>query len=101
MSQKNESFDMPVIARFFGIVMRLVIDRTFGMHVHAFYGDCELVVALNPLRVIQGDVPSWVQERVLGWLDLHERELLHARRVNLNLETPISRQAAGCLVFAD
>jgi hypothetical protein len=92
---------MPVIAKFLGIVLRLVIDRTFGMHVHAFYGDCELVVGLNPLRVIQGDAPSWVQERVLGWLGRHERELLRARNVNLNLEIPISRQAAGCLVFAD
>ena len=38
---------MPVIAKFCGIVMRLLIDRTFGTHVHAFYGDLELMISLN------------------------------------------------------
>jgi len=93
--------DMPVIAKFCGIVIRLLIDRTFGTHVHAFYGDSELVIGLNPLRVIQGDAPSWVQEWVLHWLGHHQSELLYAREIDLNLPTPISRQAAGRLVFAD
>ncbi len=71
---------MPVIAKFSGIVLRLLIDRTFGMHVHVFYGDSELVVGLNPLRVIQGDAPSWVLERALEWVGRHQREMLLPRR---------------------
>jgi hypothetical protein len=64
--------DMPVLAKFGGIVIRMLIDRTFGTHFHAFYGDCELVIALNPLRVIQGDSPAWVKEWALEWVKYHE-----------------------------
>jgi len=92
---------MPVIAKFCGIVMRLLIDRTFGIYLHAFYGDSEMVIGLNPPRVIQSDAPPWVQEWALWWVKHHESELLAARKINLNLVTPISRQAAGQLVFAD
>jgi len=92
---------MPVIAKFCGIVMRLLIDRTFGMHVHAVYGDAELVIGMNPLRVIQGDAPPWVREWALARVGLHQHELRFARQIDLNLETPLTRQAANCLVFAD
>ena len=92
---------MPVLAKFGGIVIRLLIDRTFGIHVHAFYGDFELVLGLKPLRVIQGDAPSWVREWVLQWVGQRENELLAAHRIDLNLATPIARQAATQLVFAD
>lgn len=92
---------MPVIANFCGIVMRLLIDRTFGVHLHAFHGDSEMVVALNPLRVLQSDVPPWVHDWVLWWVTHHQSELLSDRKIDLNLATPISRQMSGQLVFAD
>jgi hypothetical protein len=92
---------MPVLAKSCGIVMRMLIDRTFGTHFHAFYGDSELVIALNPMRVLQGDAPSWVQEWALEWVKYHHHELLAAQRIDLNLAIPISRQAAGQLAFAD
>ena len=80
--------------------MRVLIDRTFGTHVHAFYGDSEVVLGLNPLRVIQGDAPSWVRDWALWWLRWHHSELLPARKIDLNLATPISRQMAGQLAGA-
>jgi Domain of unknown function (DUF4160) len=92
---------MPVLAKFCGIVVRLLIDRTFGTHVHAFYGDAELVIGLNPVRVIQGDAPLWVRKWALSWVGCHRSELLFARRIDLSLATPLARQAANCLVFAD
>ncbi len=63
---------MPVVARFGRVVIRVLIDRTFGTHFHAFYGDSELVIALNPLRAIQGDVPPWVREWALEWVKHHQ-----------------------------
>jgi len=81
--------------------MRLLIDRTFGTRVHAFYGDTELVIGLTPLRVIQGDAPSWVRDWALWWVRWHQNELGPSRKINLKLATPLARQAAGCLVFAD
>jgi hypothetical protein len=91
---------MPVLAKSCGIVMRILIDRTFGTHYHAFYGDAELVIGLHPMRVIQGDVPPWVQEWALHWVQHHQDEFLSSGRLDLSLATPISRQVAEHLAFA-
>ena len=66
---------MPVLAKFYGIVIRKLIDRTFGTHIHAFYGDSELVIGLNPLRVIQGESPPWVREWALEWVRHYQSKL--------------------------
>lgn len=49
-----------------------------GAHFHALCGDHELVVAIHPLRVIQGDAPPRMRELVLRWAGRHQRELLAA-----------------------
>lgn len=66
---------MPVLAKFYGIVIRVLFHRTFGIHVHAIYGDAELVIALNPTRVIQGEVPHWVKACALKWVRDHLKEI--------------------------
>jgi hypothetical protein len=100
-ASKNQNIFMPVIAKFGGIVIRLLVDRTFGTHIHVFYGDFELVIGLNPMRVIQGEAPAWVRDWALHWVTHHQREVLSAQKVDVNLATPISRQMAGHLALAD
>ena len=92
---------MPVLAKSYGIVIRMLINQTFGTHFHAFYGDSELVIGLNPLRVIQGEAPPWVREWALDWVGHYQSELRAARTIDLSVATRISCQAAGHLVFAD
>ena len=92
---------MPVVAKFGRVVIRVLIDRTFGTHFHAFYGDSELVIALNPLRVIQGDVPPWVREWALEWVKHHQNDWFSARKVDAHPAVPFSGQAAGHFVFAE
>jgi hypothetical protein len=92
---------MPVLAKFYGIVIRMLFDQTFGTHFHAFYGDSELVIGLNPLRVIQGDAPPWVREWALDWVGHYQNEWLSARTIDLSVATPISCQAARHLIVAD
>lgn len=67
---------MPVIARFCGIVIRMLTLQPFGVRLHAFHGDGELVVDLKTLRVIEGNLPETVKEMVLAWMRTHQRELL-------------------------
>ncbi len=67
---------MPVISKFYGIIIRFLAHRTLRPQFHAFYGEHELVVGLAPLRVIQGVAPHRVCELVLEWAKCHERELL-------------------------
>ncbi len=92
---------MPVIARFAGIVVRLLIDRTFGTHVHAFYGDSELVIGLAPLRVIQGDAPLWVRDWVLWWVEHHQHDLLASRRGGGKLANLVPPQAGDQVALAE
>src|SRR5487761_2109436 len=63
---------MPVLAKFQGIVMRMLNHHTFGTHLHAIYGEAELVIGLNPVRIIQGEAPPWVSARALEWVRQHE-----------------------------
>ncbi len=69
---------MPVISKFYGIVIRMVFIRPFGAHFHAFYGNHELVVGIDPLRIIQGNAPIRAREMILEWAASHQQELVKA-----------------------
>jgi hypothetical protein len=67
---------MPVLSKFYGIVIRMLFKPGFGAHVHALYHDSELLVAVAPARVITGEAPPWVRELVLHWVEEHQTELM-------------------------
>ena len=69
---------MTVLSKFYGIIIRMAFSRTAGAQFQATYGDSELVVGLNPLRIIQGDAPARVRELVLEWAKAHYLDLLDA-----------------------
>jgi hypothetical protein len=69
---------MPVVARFYGIVIRMLCVQLLGARIHAFYEGRELVIGLAPLRIIEGDAPCWVQNRVMAWAAKHHQDLLNA-----------------------
>lgn len=66
---------MPVLAKFCGIVIRIMVGTTIGTRVHAFHEGSELVIALHPLRVIHSEVPAWVEAQVLHWIQEHRAEV--------------------------
>jgi hypothetical protein len=66
---------MSVLARFDGIVIHYLRLPALGGRLYAVHGDEELVVSLRPLRVVQGEASTWVQEEVLGWVR-HNRKTL-------------------------
>lgn len=69
---------MTVLCKFCGVVVGMLFAPLLGAHFHAFCGDHELVVAIQPLRVIQGDAPAGVRDLVLRWAGRHQLELLRA-----------------------
>jgi len=69
---------MPVISKFYGIVIRMVGGQPLEPRFHAFYGDNELVVAIWPLQIVQGTAPGRVRDMVLEWATSHQEELLSA-----------------------
>jgi hypothetical protein len=81
---------MPVIAKFYGIVIRLLCIRPIGARLHAFYGDSELVITLPTLRIIQDDAPPGVRALVLAWARRHHHELLADTQLLLRGERPLA-----------
>ena len=67
---------MPVIAKFYGIVIRMLFHNTLPASFHALYEQWELVVGISPLRIIQGEAPARVCEMVMEWAREHQRELM-------------------------
>ena len=67
---------MPVIAKFYGVVIRMLFLRSMEARFHAFYGNTELVVGISPLRIIQGEAPNWIVALVLAWAASRQAKLL-------------------------
>lgn len=69
---------MPVLAKFCGIVIRMLCVPSLGARFHAIYENFELVVGIWPLRIIQGEAPLWVRQKVMDWAAQNQLELLAA-----------------------
>ncbi len=44
-------------------------------HFHAFYGGDEVLVSIEELEVLDGDMPSKQLKMLLGWAAFHQEEL--------------------------
>lgn len=69
---------MPVIARFYGIVIKMYfMQAEHGMaHFHAIYGEFNAVVAVETGEMLEGDLPPRAQEMVKEWGALYKQDLL-------------------------
>ncbi len=66
---------MPELCRFFGIIIRMFADDHNPPHIHAFYGDGQMEVAIRPIRVLKGALPHRARSMVIEWTGLHQVEL--------------------------
>jgi hypothetical protein len=67
---------MPIVSRFYGIIIRMFFDEHAPPHFHAFYGDHALVVRIAPFGVLEGRAPARVVALVREWAKSHRDELL-------------------------
>ena len=66
---------MPVIARFYGIAIRMY-SREHGVpHFHAIYGDFNAVFEIETLEMIEGELPQRAQRLVRNWARRHQADL--------------------------
>lgn len=66
---------MPVVARFYGIAIRMY-SREHGVpHFHAIYGEFCGVFEIGILAMIEGEMPSRAQRLVREWAGQHQAEL--------------------------
>ena len=59
--------DVPVIARFYGILIKMYFREPGVPHFHAIYGEFNGVFELDGLELIEGDLPGRAQKLVLEW----------------------------------
>ncbi len=71
-----ESMLMPIICRFFGIIVRMFFNEHAPPHFHAEYGAYRVVIDIRQLEVIEGKFPRRALNLVLDWAELHQTELL-------------------------
>ena len=75
---------MPEVSRFFGITVRMYFDEHDPPHFHAIYAGDEVQVGIDPIAVLQGQLPRRATSMVLEWAALHQRELLNNWRLLRN-----------------
>ncbi|MGD9888528.1 MAG: DUF4160 domain-containing protein [Halothiobacillaceae bacterium] len=67
---------MPIISRFFGIIVRMFFNEHAPPHFHVEYAEYRAVINIKTLDVAEGKLPRRALELVLDWAELHRDELL-------------------------
>ena len=68
---------MPVIARFYGVIIKMYFSQSeHGIpHFHAIYGEFNAVFAIETLDILEGNLPVRAQRLVKEWAALYGQEL--------------------------
>jgi hypothetical protein len=48
---------MPTICRFYGILIQMYYDDHNPPHFHAVYGEYKVVISIQDLAILEGDLP--------------------------------------------
>ena len=69
---------MPVIARFYGIAIKIYFRQSEHNppHIHALYGEYMGVINIQTLEVMEGDLPPKAVALVQEWMKPFKAELL-------------------------
>lgn len=67
---------MPVIARFYGIIIKMYFNDHLPPHFHAFYGEYNGLYDLNTLEMLEGDLPRRAQGMIVEWAKRNHETLL-------------------------
>jgi hypothetical protein len=71
---------MPVIARFYGILIKMFFREHGIPRFHAEYGEFVGVFDTKTLRMIEGDLPIRARRLVRQWAKRHREELVEIWR---------------------
>ena len=69
---------MPVLSRFYGIVIRMYFQQSEHNppHIHALYGENVAAVEILTGEVLEGALPPQALSMVREWIGIHKDELL-------------------------
>lgn len=81
---------MPEVSRFFGIVITMFYSDHEPPHFHARYSGRKVLIEIETLGVLRGELPPRVLGLVTEWAAIHREELLanwHRARSDEPLES--------------
>jgi hypothetical protein len=69
--------EMPVIARFYGIIIKMYFQQSEHNppHIHAVYGEYTGVIDVQTLEMLEGDLPPRALTLVHEWMGRHKTAL--------------------------
>ena len=81
---------MPVIARFYGIVIKMYFRESEHNppHFHCIYGEYVGVIRFDTLEMIEGDLPNKALNLVKEWGEKYRTELIKMWDTQQFLELP-------------
>ncbi|MBR4993424.1 MAG: DUF4160 domain-containing protein [Lachnospiraceae bacterium] len=70
---------MPVLSRFYGIIIRMYFQQSEHNppHIHASYGGATAEVDIKTGDVIEGQIPPKALSMVREWIEINRKDLMH------------------------
>ncbi|MFZ0132569.1 MAG: DUF4160 domain-containing protein [Desulfobacterales bacterium] len=75
-SEKVGGQNMPIIARFYGILIKMYFKEHGLPHFHALYAEYNGVFNIDSLEMIEGDLPNRAQRLVKEWAEMYHDDLI-------------------------
>ena len=68
---------MPVISRFYGIVIKMYFQQSEHQppHIHAIYGEFSGSLIISNGELLDGDLPAKAIMLIREWLEVHRKEV--------------------------
>lgn len=79
---------MPTISMFRGIKVFINYKDHMPPHFHAQYGADQVIVSINEIDVLEGNLPKKQLQMLLGWAAFHQSELLENWELAVNRQQP-------------
>ena len=69
---------MPVISRFYGMVIKMYFlsSEHNPPHIHVVYGEYLGIIDIRTLKMLEGDLPDKALKIVKEWMAIHQSALL-------------------------
>ena len=70
---------MPVLSRFYGIIIRMYFQQAEHNppHIHALYGEDMAAIDIQTGDMLEGHLPPKALAMVREWAAIHKNDLLH------------------------
>ena len=79
---------MPTLSVFYGIAIQMFWHDHAPPHFHALYGEYEVLVNIQTLEILAGQLPRRAMALVMEWATEHQDELMEDWELCSKMQTP-------------